>query len=61
MQQRLKIICVAISGDLSDILRMDLAPGSLGQQQFLAFKDFESGSALDSALALVEHLSTEGS
>lgn len=45
-------------GDLSDVLRLDLAPGTSGDQsqQFLAFKDFESGGALDSALALVEHL-----
>ncbi|GAX73145.1 hypothetical protein CEUSTIGMA_g598.t1 [Chlamydomonas eustigma] len=40
-------------GDLSDILRLDMLAG---EQQFLAFKDFDSGSALDSALALVEHL-----
>ena len=39
-------------GDLSDILRLDLTTAG----QFLAFKDFESGGALDSALALVEHL-----
>ena len=50
----------SLSGDLSDILRLDLAPSNLGQPQFLALKDFESGSALDSALALVEHL-MEGS
>lgn len=42
-------------GDLSDVLKMELSSG-----QFLSFKDFENGSALDSALALVEHL-TEGS
>mmetsp|Transcript_31692 Transcript_31692/g.70450 ORF Transcript_31692/g.70450 Transcript_31692/m.70450 type:complete len:365 (-) Transcript_31692:731-1825(-) len=42
-------------GDLSDILRLDTnMPGS--SPGFLAFKDFDSGSALDSALALVEHL-----
>jgi hypothetical protein len=34
---------------------LDLAPEN-SQPQFLAFKDFESGSSLDSALALVEHL-----
>ena len=45
-----------LAGDLSDILRLDLNPNSVGQPQFLALKDFETGSALDSALALVEHL-----
>ncbi len=39
------------AGDLSDLLKMELGNG-----QWLAFKDFDSGSALDSALALVEHL-----
>ncbi len=37
---------------MSDILRLDLKPTATGQ--FLAFKDFDSGGALDSALALVE-------
>ncbi|KAG2435329.1 hypothetical protein HXX76_007403 [Chlamydomonas incerta] len=41
----------ARKGDLSDLLKMELGNG-----QWLAFKDFENGSALDSALALVEHL-----
>ncbi|KAG2446789.1 hypothetical protein HYH02_008349 [Chlamydomonas schloesseri] len=41
----------ARKGDLSDLLKMELGNG-----QWLAFKDFDSGSALDSALALVEHL-----
>ncbi len=41
-------------GDLSDILKLELSNG-----QWLAFKDFESGSALDSALALVEHLTEQ--
>ncbi len=49
-------------GDLSDVLRLDVktpvTPG--GAAQYLAFKDFESGSALDSALALVEHLMDGG-
>ena len=49
-------------GDLSDVLRLDVktpvTPG--GAPQYLAFKDFESGSALDSALALVEHLMDGG-
>ena len=51
------------AGDLSDVLRLDLKPGTAGagvppgaSGQFLAFKEFESGGALDSALALVEHL-----
>ena len=51
--------CVII-GDLSDILRLDLNPNTFSQPQFLALKDFESGSALDSALALVEHLMEGG-
>ncbi|EFJ45228.1 hypothetical protein VOLCADRAFT_106042 [Volvox carteri f. nagariensis] len=41
----------ARKGDLSDVLKLDLSNG-----QWLSFKDFDSGSALDSALALVEHL-----
>ncbi|GIL53166.1 hypothetical protein Vafri_8847 [Volvox africanus] len=45
----------ARKGDLSDVLKLELSNG-----QWLAFKDFDSGSALDSALALVEHL-TESS
>ncbi|GLC33731.1 hypothetical protein PLESTB_000109800 [Pleodorina starrii] len=45
----------ARKGDLSDVLKLELSNG-----QWLAFKDFDSGSALDSALALVEHL-MEGS
>ena len=40
---------------MSDVLRLDLA-----NSQYLAFKDFENGSALDSALALVEHLMEGG-
>ena len=43
------------SGDLSDLLKMELNNGT-----WLAFKDFDSGSALDSALALVEHLIEDG-
>ncbi|KAG2483319.1 hypothetical protein HYH03_017820 [Edaphochlamys debaryana] len=42
-------------GDLSDILKLELSNGT-----WLAFKDFDSGSALDSALALVEHLVEDG-
>ncbi|KXZ42738.1 hypothetical protein GPECTOR_121g438 [Gonium pectorale] len=45
----------ARKGDLSDLLKMELSSG-----QWLAFKDFDSGSALDSALALVEHLTEAG-
>ncbi|GIL75055.1 hypothetical protein Vretimale_7747 [Volvox reticuliferus] len=45
----------ARKGDLSDVLKLELSNG-----HWLAFKDFDSGSALDSALALVEHL-TESS
>lgn len=45
------------AGDLSDILRIELKPSSAASEApFLSFKDFDSGSALDSALALVEHL-----
>ncbi|GFR49492.1 hypothetical protein Agub_g11431 [Astrephomene gubernaculifera] len=46
----------ARKGDLSDVLKLEQVSG-----QWLAFKDFESGSALDSALALVEHLAEAGS
>lgn len=41
-------------GDLSDILKLEMTNGN-----WLSFKDFESGSALDSALALVEHLMSD--
>lgn len=47
--------CSPFAGDLSDVLKLEFSNG-----QWLAFKDFDSGSALDSALALVEHL-MEGS
>ena len=42
------------SGDLSDLLKVELKDGT-----WLALKDFETSTGLDSALALVEHL-TEG-
>ncbi|GIL83474.1 hypothetical protein Vretimale_11171 [Volvox reticuliferus] len=45
----------ARKGDLSDVLKLELS-----NEEWLTFKDFDSGSALDSALALVEHL-TESS
>jgi hypothetical protein len=58
-----KITCLChismVSGDVSDVLRLELSPETSSAAQlpsFLAFKDFDSGSALDSALALVEHL-----
>lgn len=51
------ILLPSCAGGLSDVLRLGLGQG---QQQHLAFKDFESGGALDSALALIEHL-VEGS
>lgn len=38
----------------SDILHLGLSQDLQAGQQFLAFKDFEAGSALESALALVE-------
>lgn len=42
----------------SDCLRLDLAPpkDAAVSPHYVAFKDFDTGGALDSALALIEHL-----
>lgn len=42
---------LAHAGMASDVLKLELGPG-----KHVAFKDFDSGGALDSALALIEHL-----
>lgn len=43
----------ALPGDASDVLKMELTDGT-----YMAFKDFKNDTALDSALALLEHLTT---
>lgn len=43
-----------------DVLRLDLQKTAEDRQDYLAFKDFEAGTgSMESALALVEHLTTD--
>lgn len=49
-----------LAGEVVDVLRLDLQKTAEDRQDYLAFKDFEAGTgSMESALALVEHLTTD--